>query len=453
MKLAVAVMAAGMGTRMKSKVPKVLHPLLGKPLLSYILTAVAPLKPGDICVITGHESEQIKTRIGQLPGLSEIALSFVLQTPQLGTGHAVQQTQPVIQGKADTILVVPGDLPLLSTQTLNRMIELYHTGDSAVVMLTAKNDNPRGFGRIVRNTEGFVTAIVEEVDCSPEQRRITELNVGVYLFNADWLWANLPHIPLSAKGEYYITDLIGLAVSQGKRVQAYMLKDQTETVGINNRVHLAEAEQALRRKINQQWMEAGVTIIDPATTYIQPDVVLGQDTIIYPNTHLLGNTSIGQDCAIGPNTFIKDSTIGDRCEIKFSVVEEAVVENDVDAGPFAHLRKGAHLAEGVHMGNFGEVKNSYLGPGTKMGHFSYLGDATTGQNVNIGAGTITCNYDGKNKNKTVIGDNSFIGSDTMLVAPVNIGQNSKTGAGSVVTRDVPDNSLAYGVPARIKDSD
>lgn len=446
-------MAAGMGTRMKSKVPKVLHPLLGKPLLSYILTAVAPLEPGDICVITGHESEQVQAKMGQVTGVSEAALSFVLQTPQLGTGHAVQQTQPALQGKADTILVVPGDLPLLSTQTLRQMIELYRTGDSAVVMLTAKSDNPRGFGRIVRNPAGDVAAIVEEADCSPEQRRITELNVGVYLFNADWLWANLPNIPLSAKGEYYITDLIGLAVGQGKRVQAHMLNDQTETVGINNRVHLAEAEQALRRKINRQWMEAGVTIIDPATTYIQPDVVLGQDTVIYPNTHLLGKTTIGQDCAIGPNTYIKDSTIGDRCEIKFSVVEEAVVENDVDAGPFAHLRKGAHLAEGVHMGNFGEVKNSYLGPGTKMGHFSYLGDATTGQNVNIGAGTITCNYDGKNKHKTVIGDNSFIGSDTMLVAPVNIGQNSKTGAGSVVTRDVPDNSLAYGVPARIKDSD
>lgn len=438
---------------MKSKVPKVLHPLLGKPLLSYILTAVAPLEPGDICVITGHESEQVQAKMGQVTGVSEAALSFVLQTPQLGTGHAVQQTQPALQGKADTILVVPGDLPLLSTQTLRQMIELYRTGDSAVVMLTAKSDNPRGFGRIVRNPAGDVAAIVEEADCSPEQRRITELNVGVYLFNADWLWANLPNIPLSAKGEYYITDLIGLAVGQGKRVQAHMLNDQTETVGINNRVHLAEAEQALRRKINRQWMEAGVTIIDPATTYIQPDVVLGQDTVIYPNTHLLGKTTIGQDCAIGPNTYIKDSTIGDRCEIKFSVVEEAVVENDVDAGPFAHLRKGAHLAEGVHMGNFGEVKNSYLGPGTKMGHFSYLGDATTGQNVNIGAGTITCNYDGKNKHKTVIGDNSFIGSDTMLVAPVNIGQNSKTGAGSVVTRDVPDNSLAYGVPARIKDSD
>lgn len=438
---------------MKSKVPKVLHPLLGKPLLSYILTAVAPLEPGDICVITGHESEQVQAKMGQVTGVSESALSFVLQTPQLGTGHAVQQTQPALQDKADTILVVPGDLPLLSTQTLRQMIELYRTSDSAVVMLTAKSDNPRGFGRIVRNPAGDVAAIVEEADCSPEQRRITELNVGVYLFNADWLWANLPNIPLSAKGEYYITDLIGLAVGQGKRVQAHMLNDQTETVGINNRVHLAEAEQALRRKINRQWMEAGVTIIDPATTYIQPDVVLGQDTVIYPNTHLLGKTTIGQDCAIGPNTYIKDSTIGDRCEIKFSVVEEAVVENNVDAGPFAHLRKGAHLAEGVHMGNFGEVKNSYLGPGTKMGHFSYLGDATTGQNVNIGAGTITCNYDGKNKNKTVIGDNSFIGSDTMLVAPVNIGQNSKTGAGSVVTRDVPDNSLAYGVPARIKDSD
>lgn len=453
MKLAVAVMAAGIGTRMKSKLPKVLHPLLGKPLLGHVISAVAPLKPVAISIITGHETEQVQATISQVTELSGFDLSFVVQSPQLGTGHAVQQTQPALAGKAGVVLVAPGDLPLLTPETLKRMIDLYQANDSAVVMLTVINSNPRGFGRVVRNPQGDVSAIVEEVDCTPEQRAITELNVGVYVFNAVWLWENLPNIPLSAKGEYYITDLIGLAVSQRRRVQACLLQDQTEAIGVNNRAHLAEAERALRIKINQKWMEAGVTIVDPATTYIYPEVILGQDTVIYPNTHLVGKTIIGQDCAIGPNTYIEDSTIGDRCEIRFAVVESAVVENDVDAGPFAHLRSGAHLAEGVHMGNFGEVKNSYLGPGTKMGHFSYLGDATIGQNVNIGAGTITCNFDGKNKHKTKIGDNTLIGSDTMLVAPVNIGQNSKTGAGSVVTRDIPDDSLAYGVPARLKDTD
>jgi bifunctional UDP-N-acetylglucosamine pyrophosphorylase/glucosamine-1-phosphate N-acetyltransferase len=242
-------------------------------------------------------------------------------------------------------------------------------------------------------------------------------------------------------------------VAQGKQVQAEVLVDAVEALGINNRAHLAQVETAMRRRINQKWMEAGVTMIDPATTYIGLDVSIGQDTVIHPNTHLLGNTTIGEDCVIGPGSYVVDSTIGSACEIRFSVVEQAIMEDNVNIGPFGHLRKGAHLAEGVHMGNFGEVKNSYLGPGTKMGHFSYMGDITTGKNVNIGAGTITCNYDGENKHKTNVGDDAFIGSDTMLVAPVNIGDKAKTGAGSVVTKDVPDDSVAYGVPARIKKSD
>jgi bifunctional UDP-N-acetylglucosamine pyrophosphorylase/glucosamine-1-phosphate N-acetyltransferase len=230
------------------------------------------------------------------------------------------------------------------------------------------------------------------------------------------------------------------------------LADPVEALGINNRVHLAEVEAALRQKVNEKWMEAGVTMVDPLTTYVDLEAMIGPDTTIYPNTYILGKTTIGQECIIGPNSFLENSTVGDRCVVRFSVIEQAIIEDDVDVGPFGHLRKGAHLAAGVHMGNFGEVKNSYLGPGTKMGHFSYLGDITTGKNVNIGAGAITCNYDGVKKNPTTVGDNAFIGSDTMLVAPVNVGKNAKTGAGSVVTRDVPDNSLAYGVPARVKKS-
>ncbi len=453
MRLALVVMAAGKGTRMKSKLPKVLHPLLGRPMLTHVLSALKPLEPAQIVVVAGHEAEQVTTQISDTPAMADMPLSFVVQSPQLGTGHAVQQAQALLQNSADAVLVVPGDLPLLSAGTFEKMVAAYQARQCPLVMLTVEANDPRGFGRIVRDEAGYVTAIVEEVDCTPEQKAIRELNVGSYLFSANWLWQNLENIPLSPKGEYYITDLVGMAANQGERVMAEILDDPVEAIGINSRVHLAEAELALRRRINRHWMEAGITLVDPATTYINPEVVLGQDTIIQPNTHLLGSTTIGRDCVIGPNSFVENSSIGDRCRVRYSVIEYAVLEDEVDVGPFGHLRKGAHLAAGVHMGNFGEVKNSYLGAGTKMGHFSYLGDATTGEDVNIGAGTITCNYDGVNKHPTKIGDHAFIGSDSMLVAPLNIGANAKTGAGSVVTKDVPADAVAYGVPARVKKSD
>jgi bifunctional UDP-N-acetylglucosamine pyrophosphorylase/glucosamine-1-phosphate N-acetyltransferase len=443
MNLAIVIMAAGMGTRMKSKTPKVLHPILGKPMLNHVLEAVKPLDPVETVVVVGHEADRVRAGY-------EREVSFVVQSPQLGTGHAVQQARALLENKADVILAVPSDMPLLSAQTFQNLITVYQRTQGSLVMLTVEREDSLGFGRIVRDEQGYVRAIVEEVDCTPEQKAISELNVGVYVFEAEWLWQNLEKIPLSAKGEYYLTDLVGLAVEQSKRVQAELMVESVEALGINNRAHLAHVEAILRQKINRKLMESGVTMIDPATTYIDFEVTIGQDTVIYPNTYLVGKTTIGCDCVVGPGSFIENSTVGDNCEIRFSVVEQAVIENNVDIGPFSHLRKGAHLAEGVHLGNFGEVKNSYLGPGTKMGHFSYLGDATTGQNVNIGAGTITCNFDGINKHRTNIDDDAFIGSDTMLVAPVNIGQNSKTGAGSVVTRDVPDNSVAYGVPARLK---
>jgi bifunctional UDP-N-acetylglucosamine pyrophosphorylase/glucosamine-1-phosphate N-acetyltransferase len=445
MNLATVIMAAGMGTRMKSKTPKVLHPILGKPMLRHVLDAVKPLNPIETVVVVGHKSDDVQAIFAD-------EVVFAVQSPQLGTGHAVQQAQSLLEGKADIVLVAPSDLPLISTETVERLVELIQTGSGPVAMLTVERENPLGFGRVVRNNQGNVEAIVEEAACTPEQKAIRELNVGVYAYEANWLWENLEKIPLSAKGEYYVTDLIGIAVDQGEKVQD-VVADPVEALGINTRVHLAQVETAMRQRINQKWMEAGVTITDPATTYIGLDVSIGQDTVIYPNTHLLGETTIGEDCVIGPGSYIEDSTIGNACEIRFSMVEQAIMEDNVDIGPFGHLRKGAHLAEGVHMGNFGEVKNSYLGPGTKMGHFSYMGDITTGKNVNIGAGTITCNFDGKKKNRTNVGDDAFIGSDTMLIAPVNIGDKAKTGAGSVVTRDVPDGSVAYGVPARVKKSD
>ena len=270
----------------------------------------------------------------------------------------------------------------------------------------------------------------------------------MYCFDAKWLWEALPRIPLSPKGEYYLTDLVGIAVEDGLPINTFSLEDADEAMGINTRIHLAQAESLLRRKINHKWMLEGVTLVDPQSTYIEAKVKIGMDTIVHPNTYLLGNTTIGEDCLIGPNAIVSDMRIGDRCKVFNSVLESAILEDDVDIGPFGHLRKGAHLAEGVHMGNFGEVKNSYLGAGTKMGHFSYLGDATVGEGVNIGAGAITCNYDGVQKHPTEIGAGAFIGSDTMLVAPLKVGEKARTGAGSVVTKEVPPKTVVAGVPAR-----
>jgi bifunctional UDP-N-acetylglucosamine pyrophosphorylase/glucosamine-1-phosphate N-acetyltransferase len=333
---------------------------------------------------------------------------------------------------------------------LRQLIELQADGKGPITMLTVVADDPMGFGRILRDEAGQVVGIVEEAVATEAQKAIRELNCGVYCFDGDWLWPRLTQLPLSPKGEYYLTDIVAMAVAEGQVVQALKISDVTEVLGINDRSHLAQAEAAMRQRINQKWMLEGVTLLAPVLTFIDATVEIGQDTEIYPNTYLQGTTAIGRHCRLGPNTIVRDSTIGDGCTIEASVIEGAVLEEGADVGPFSHLRKGAHLAQGVHVGNFGEVKNSYLGPGTKMGHFSYVGDATVGREVNIAAGTITCNYDGQRKHPTIIEDGAFIGSDTMLVAPVRVGAGAKIGAGSVVTHDVPPGSVAYGVPARVR---
>lgn len=441
MKTRAVLLAAGQGMRMKSALPKVLHPILGRPIISYgieTLLAVTGEKP---VVVIGHAASQIQEIVGD-------AADFVLQEPQLGTGHAVRQAQTTLQGKADQILVTTADMPLLTAETLVNLVKAQEQNSGPITMLTLIAEDAHGFGRVVRNVDGRVLAIVEEAQATPEELQIHELNASAYCFNADWLWQMLPRIPLSPKGEYYLTDLVGIAVHDDLPVQAFSAEDVTETIGINNRVHLAEAEALLRQRINQQWMLAGVTIIDPATTYIETGVSLGQDTTIWPNTYLQGNSVIGRACTIGPNTILRDSQLGDRSRVLASVLEYATLEEDVEIGPFCHLRRGAYLASGVHIGNFGEIKNSRLGAGTKMGHFSYIGDATIGEQVNIGAGTITCNFDGEKKNHTEIGSNAFIGSDTMLVAPVSLGEGSRTGAGAVVTKNIPPDTLAVGIPAR-----
>jgi bifunctional UDP-N-acetylglucosamine pyrophosphorylase/glucosamine-1-phosphate N-acetyltransferase len=441
MKSTAIILAAGQGTRLKSDLPKVLHPVCGVPMIAHSLAAAKAASSETPVVIIGHGAEAVREFLGR-------KARCVIQDPQLGTGHAVQQAESTLRGKTDLVLVTYADMPLLRPETLIRLVETQKANQGPLTMLTVNAPDPRGFGRVVRNPDGNVQAIVEEAVATEQQLSIHELNVGAYCFSADWLWEALHKIKVSPKGEYYLTDTVALAVQAGLAVQALVSDDLVETIGINTRIHLSEAEAAMRQRINQVHMLAGVTIVDPASTYIESDVKIGRDTVVWPNTYLRGKTVIGEGCVIGPNTIAEDTTVGDCCEILAAVMDGAVVEDNVGIGPFARLRKGARLCKGVHMGNFGEVKESTLGPGSKMGHFSYIGNATIGPDVNIGAGTVTCNYDGVHKNPTEIGEGVFIGSDTMLVAPVKIGARSRTGAGSVVTRDVEPDTLVVGVPAR-----
>ena len=442
MKTRVVLLAAGKGTRMRSRLPKLLHPLGGRPLILHSLEAAENVGNELPLIVIGHGARDIREVIGD-------RAEFVEQAEQLGTGHALQQTKSVLAKTADFVLVANADLPLLTSQTLKKLLETQKKNKGPFTMLTLKQKEARGFGHIKRGKKGEVLAIIEEAEATPDELAIDELNVGAYCFRADWLWTALAKLkPSAKKKEYYLTDLLEIAAKAGGRVEALLLEDKDEAIGVNSREHLAEAEAALRRRINRHWMLEGVTILDPQSTYIEAKVTIGQDSFIWPNTMLLGETKVGEDCVLGPNTMIRNTQIGNSCEIRAAVVEHAIIEDHVEIGPFAHLRKGAHLSEGVHMGNFGEVKNSRLGSGVKMGHFSYIGDATIGPNVNIGAGTVTANFDGKNKNETIIEEDVFIGSDTMLVAPLKIGKGSRTGAGSVVTKDVPPNTLVVGVPAR-----
>lgn len=442
MKITAILLAAGQGTRMKSNLPKVLHPVAGKPMIWHALEAIKQSTTEKPIVVVGHGADEVKKYLGD-------SAQTVLQEPQLGTGHAVMQAESLLNGKTDLIVVCYSDMPLLRGETLQKLVETQKNNKGPISMLTVLADDPRGFGRIIRNADGTVESIVEEYVATTEQLQVKELNVGGYCFDANWLWEALHRIPKNPKkGEYYLTDTIELASQDGLPVQATVMDDLEETIGINTRVHLSEVEAAMRRRINQGHMLNGVTMIDPASTYIETGVSIGQDTLIMPNTFLHGKTEIGEGNVLGPNTIICDSKIGDHCKVLASVMESAVLEDHVDIGPFARLRKGAHLGNHVHMGNFGEVKDSYLANGVKMGHFSYIGNAQIGANTNIGAGTITCNYDGEKKHATEIGEDVFIGSDTMLIAPLKIGSGARTGAGSVVTKNVAEDTLVVGMPAR-----
>ncbi|MDA8218310.1 MAG: bifunctional UDP-N-acetylglucosamine diphosphorylase/glucosamine-1-phosphate N-acetyltransferase GlmU [Dehalococcoidales bacterium] len=442
---AAVILAAGQGTRMKSKLQKVLHPVAGKPMVEHVLEAVAEAGVAEAVLVVGRGAAQVYERLGD-------RVRYVEQGEQLGTGHAALQARATLADRAETILVLCGDTPLIQAATLRALLDVHRSRRPAITMLTARATDPTGYGRIVRDDRGQVRGIVEEASASVEQKAIGEVNSGIYCFRGSWLWSHLDRLEVSPKGEYYLTDLVGMAAAEGEPIEAVVIADPLEAAGINDRVQLAEAERVMRRRVRERLMRAGVTMIDPATCYVDATVAVGRDTVLQPNTTLRGLTVIGEDCEIGPGTLIEDTRVGDRCRIVASVLEGATLEDDVVMGPFSRLRPGAHLAKGVEMGNFGEVKKSYIGPGTKMHHFSYVGDATFGADVNIGAGTITCNYDSetKKKNETVVEDEVGLGSDTMLVAPVRIGARSTTGAGSVVTHDLPADSVAYGVPASVK---
>ncbi len=454
---ATVVLAAGKGTRMRSTLPKVLHPLAGSPLLAHVLKAVEAI-PSTSCfqslevapsthrpiVVLSPETPQIEAVFGE-------RCLYALQQEQLGTGHAVLAARPVVDALdplPETVLVCYGDTPLVRSEILAQVLVEHLTRRATITFLTAHAELPSDFGRVVRDSRGWVREIVELKRATEEQKRINEVNSGVYCFERAWLWSTLQALPRNASGEYYLTDLVGIAGAQDRTI-ATVTGTMDETIGINDRVQLAEAERLLHHRILQRHMYAGVTIVDPATTYIDDEVQIGIDTVILPGTMITGKTTIGAACRIGPGTTIDGSVLGDRCIVRNSAIEEAVFEDDVSMGPFSHCRPGAHLARGVRMGNFAEIKNSYVGAETDMHHFSYLGDATVGEHVNLAAGTITSNYDGKQKHPTTIGAGAFIGCDTILIAPVTVGDHAYTGAGAVVNRDVPPGALVVGVPARV----
>ena len=440
---AAVILAAGQGTRMKSKLAKVLHPLAGKPMVEYAVDAANYAGVENTVVVIGHQGDQVRV-------LLQERVQFAEQPMQRGTGDAVKCARTLLEKNSAHVLVFYADMPLLKPETIRALVERHLATNATLTMLTVISDDTMSFGRIVRDANGKAVRIVEEVEATPQEFAIHEINPGVYCFNAEWLWENLEKIqPSAKKGEYYLTDLLQMAVAQNVLVETETITDVAQCVGINTRVHLALAEKIMRERIRERVMLNGATLLDPASTFIDADVEIGQDTVIFPNTHLQGKTRIGADCSIGPNAIISNAVIGDSCSIGPSVIESSTLEDHVEMGPFCHLRPGAYLSRHVHLGNYAEVKKSRLGEGVHMGHFSYMGDAEVGAHTNIAAGTITCNYDGKNKHRTIIGENVFIGSDSMLVAPLTIGDNARTGAGAVVTKDVPANSLAVGVPARV----
>jgi len=436
--LHIVILAAGKGTRMKSALPKVLHRVGGRPMIEHVLRVAESLEPQSITLVVGHMRDSLKEAL-----TSRSALRFAVQEPQLGTGHALLQTAPLLEGQSGVLLMLSGDVPLLNRGTLVSLLERHRSHGAAATVLTAVVDQPYGYGRVVRNSDG-IARIVEERDASPAERALKEINSGIFVFSIEPLFDALRGLATgNAQGEYYLTDLVAAFRRQKLSVETVVLDDPSETRGINSRSELAEASRIVRQKKNEELMAAGVTIEDPSTTYIDDDVIVGADTVIHPGVYLEGTTQIGVACEIHAGVRIMNSVLGDRVTVQnFCVITGSRVGADATLGPFAHVRPDSDLRDGVHLGNFVEVKKSTLGAGTKAGHLSYLGDATIGEKVNIGAGTITCNYDGERKQQTVIEDGAFIGSDTQLVAPVSVGRGAYVGSGTTVRENVPAGALA-----------
>ena len=437
--LGVILLAAGQGTRMKSAVPKVLHSLGGKALYLHVLETAKRLDPAAVAIVVGHAARTVQEACPVRD------INWAVQEEQLGTGHAVLCAHDKFRGFNGDILILSGDVPLIEEQTLRMMIEHQRSSRADLSFLTAQLDNPKGYGRILRNAQGAIAGIVEEKDATDEQRQISEINTGIYVVSSPFLFDALAAVRNhNQQKEYYLTDIVAIALRQGKEVEAVHVDDVRETLGINSREDLAKMEKNLRDKINQKWMLAGVTLQDPDTTYIEETVRIGQDTVIGPNTHLKGKTVIGERCQIDGTAFLTDMEIGDEVLLKFSVVMTGSrIDRGAIIGPFAHLRPGTHLGSNVHIGNFVEAKAAHVGEGTKANHLTYLGDVTIGRDTNIGAGTITCNYDGFQKYKTTIGDRVQVGSDTTLIAPIAIGDDVYVATASTVRHDIPAGALVF----------
>ena len=439
------IMAAGEGRRMQSRYPKPLHPVCGQELIRYPVALLRGLGVQPLLVVVSPANA------AAIRGLLGDRVDYVVQPAAAGTGDAAARAVAALNQKVERLLVMGGDSPLLRAASLQQLMARHLARANAMTLLTAEGIGATDLGRVVRNEAGQVIDLVEAAEENREDYYPAEVNGGVYCFNRDWLATALASLETRPNGEKYLTDLVRIGANRGDPIDAMPSPEPEEIFGVNDRVQLAQVEAIRRWQLCEQWMKAGVTIQDPASVFIDAAVALGRDTVIRPNTMLLGQTHIGADCEIGPNAVIRDSQIGDGCRVTASMLEQAVMGAGADVGPFSHLRPGTRVESGVHLGNFVEVKESRIGAGTLAGHFCYLGDADIGAGVNIGAGTITCNFDGQDKHPTTIGPGAFIGCDTMLVAPVTIGAGAATGAGTVVTKDVPEALLAVGVPARIRE--
>jgi bifunctional UDP-N-acetylglucosamine pyrophosphorylase / glucosamine-1-phosphate N-acetyltransferase len=430
------ILAAGQGTRMKSKLYKVLHPVCGKPMVQHVVDQIIALQMKQMVAVVGHGAEKVQDQLGD-------KVQYVLQEEQLGTAHAVMQAEEILSEEDGITLVVCGDTPLITSETMEKLIAEHESLGAKATILTAKPADPTGYGRIIRNSEGTVERNVEHKDATEEERKVNEINTGTYCFDNKALFQALKQVNNdNVQGEYYLPDVIEILRNNGEIVAAYQTPDFNETLGVNDRVALSQAETLMKKRINERHMRNGVTLIDPEQTYISDDAQIGSDTVIYPGTVILGKTVIGEENTIGPQTEIKDSKIGNGNTIRQSVVHDSEVGTETTIGPFAHIRPKSVLENNVKIGNFVEIKKSVMSSGSKASHLSYIGDAEIGKDVNLGCGSITVNYDGKNKFLTKVEDGAFIGCNSNLVAPVTVGKNAYVAAGSTITENVPAESLS-----------